>query len=142
MASRDLHNHVNFRPALAPVVVADNTVQNLIVCDTQGYESVELVIVTGVLADADATFATVLQDGNASNLSDAGSPAAVDLLGTNALASFTFANDTTCFKIGYVGGKRYLGGTITPANNTGNAPLAAVWVLSNPHSAPTPNPPS
>jgi hypothetical protein len=38
------------------------------------------------------------------------------------------------------GGKRYKRVTITPANNTGNVFVAAVWV-TKPPLTPTPNPP-
>jgi hypothetical protein len=97
--------------------------------------------VTGVLADADATFTALLEVGDQSNLSDASTPAAGELLGTAALASFNFANDGACFKIGYVGPKRYARVTITPANNTGSAPIVGVWLLGHAIYEPTANPP-
>lgn len=142
MASRDLFNNINVKVALAPVVVTDNTAQVTTILDTENYESATLVILTGNLADADATFATLFEDGNQSNLSDHAEVASNLQLGSEALASFTFANDNACFKIGYHGGKRYLRATITPTNNSGNAPLSAVWILGHPHHAPTANPPN
>jgi hypothetical protein len=41
----------------------------------------------------------------------------------------------------YVGIKRYVRATVTPAANTGNVFLGGVWVLGNPSRQPTANPP-
>jgi hypothetical protein len=144
MAKFDIHNHLNFKPGLYPLATAgaDNTALVSQIVDTLGYGSVEFVVLTGTLADADATFAFTIQDGDVSNLSDAATVSADQLLGTTAAASFTFADDNKCFKIGYVGNKRYVRATVTPANNTGAAPIAGVWVLGKPILGPTSNPPA
>ena len=137
---RDMHNNIATKRAISPVVVTDNTAAVSQIIDRIGYDSLEFVIATGTLADADATFTVLVEDGNASNLSD---NAAVDdkyLLGTEALASFIFSDDDKTFRIGYSGYKRYVRLTITPANNTGNAAIAAVAVLGQPKLAPTANP--
>jgi hypothetical protein len=137
MASRDLHNNIKRVLGLAPVVVTDNTAQNTAIIDTAGYESCEFIILTGTLADADATFAVTLTAGDDSGLSDgAAVTSATDLLGTLAAASFTFADDSTTKRIGYRGSKRYVKLTITPSNNTGNAPLAVLAELGHPRHAP------
>ena len=47
-----------------------------------------------------------------------------------------FADDNKAFKIGYIGPKRYVRVTITPANNTGNAFIAGGWLLGNPRKLP------
>lgn len=138
----DLMNHINIRPALSPVAATtDNTAYVSNILDLQGYDSAMLALVTGSLADVDATFAVTLSEGNASNLSDASAVAAIDMLGGLALASFTFAADNSCVKLGYIGNKRYIRATVTPANNTGNVFLAGVWVMGRPNVFPTPNPP-
>lgn len=124
----DMHNDTKFSRALSPVVVADNTAQVSQILDTANFSRHELAILTGTLADVDATFTVLLEEGDAANLSDAAAVADDDLLGTEAAASFTFANDDVVRKIGYKGRKRYIRATITPANNAGNAALAAVWV--------------
>ena len=143
MASMDLMNNIDVKRGLSPVAaVTDNTAFVSEIVDTAGAESATFVILTGSLADADATFAVLFEDGNVSNLSD---NAAVDdafLIGTEALAGFTFAADNKVFKIGYKGIKRYCRVTITPANNTGNAFIAGVWILSHLRSAPSANPPA
>ena len=139
---KDLHNNIHPKLVIAPQVGADDTPLVGAIIDRQGYDSLEYVIATGTLADADATFTVLLEEGDAANLSDAAAVADADLLGTEALASFTFADDSKVFKLGYKGHKRYTRLTITPANNLGNAPLSAVAVLGDPASAPTSNPPA
>ncbi len=138
---KDLHSKIHPLKVITPVVVTDNTAQVGTIIDRQGYDSLTYVIVTGTLADADATFAVLLEEGDQSNLSDAAPVADADLIGTEALAGFTFADDGETRKLGYKGNKRYTRLTITPSGNTGNAPIAAVALLGHPALAPTPNPP-
>ena len=138
---RDIANSLHVLPAIAPVVATDNTALVSAIIDLQGYGGAMFAIATGTLADADATFTVLLEEGDAANLSDAAAVADADLIGTEALASFTFAGDGVTRKLGYIGAKRYLRLTITPANNTGNAPLCAMAVLGRPALAPTANPP-
>lgn len=125
----DNHNTFDTVRAISPVSVADNTAQVSQIIDLQGYRSLEFVILAGSLSDADATFTTLVQHGDAANLSDAATPAASDLLGTAAEASFLFSDDDKVFKIGYKGSKRYVRLTITPANNASAALVAAVAVM-------------
>lgn len=140
MASKDLHNNLHFVPLIAPVAArTDNTAIVSAIIDTSGYESAEFVIVTGTNTDTNATFAVLVEDGNQSDLSDNGAVADTFLLGTEAEAGFTFADDVECRKIGYVGPKRYVRVTVTPSgNDSGNIFLAGVAVLGNPRSRPTP----
>lgn len=134
---RDLHNNIEIRNAINPVVATDNTALVSAIIDTAGFSGVEFAICTGTLADADATFTVLVEDGDAANLADAAAVADGKLLGTEAAASFTFAADASTRKIGYIGSKRYIRMTITPALNTGNAPIAAVAILGFPRLAPT-----
>jgi hypothetical protein len=124
------------RPLLEPkAAVTDNTAFVSSIIDCQGYDAVTLVIVTGTDADADATFTALLEEGDASNLSDAAAVADADMVtmtaGTapEAAASYTFADDFETRAVGYIGTKRYIRLTVTPAANTGNAFLAGVAVL-------------
>ena len=139
---RDLMNNVNIKRVLSPVSVADTTAQVGQIIDRQGYDSLTYLIATGSIADADATFTVLLEEGSESNLSDATAVADADLLGTEALAGFQFDDDNECRKLGYVGNKRYTRLTITPANNASAALLSAVAVLGHPSVAPTSNPPA
>lgn len=141
---RDLHNNIDVKRGLSPVAAGtDNTPYVSEIVDTAGYGSVEFILQIGANTDADATFTVLFEDGNASNLSDNAAVADDYLLGTEALASFTFADDNKCRKIGYIGTKRYCRVTVTPANNgAGNIYMAGVWLRGHPISAPTANPPA
>lgn len=139
---RDLMNSIHPVRAISPVAGAgDNTAFVSEIIDTQGYDSLTFVILTGALPDADATFVVLVEDGDAANLSDA---AAVDdkfLVGTELLAAFNFGDDNETRKIGYIGPKRYVRLTITPAANTGANLIGAVAIKGHPAQGPTPNPP-
>lgn len=136
--NRDLHNALKFSRGISPQVQTnvDTALVSQIV-DTAGYNSTEFVILTGGLTDTNATFTVLVEDGDVANLSD---NAAVDdayLLGTEALASFTFAADDSVKKIGYIGAKRYVRVTITPSgNNSGDANIAGVWVQGGANKQP------
>jgi hypothetical protein len=140
----DLHNSIAPKRGISPAAAGtDNTAYVSQIVDRLGFGSCEFLILTGANTDSDATFTVLVEDGAAANLSD---HAAVDdkyLLGTEALASFTYADDNKVFKIGYAGPKRYARVTITPAaNGAGDIYLAGVWLLGHPLSAPTANPPA
>lgn len=125
---KDMHSRIETLRVLSPVSVADNTAQVGQIIDHRGAVSIEYIIATGSLADADATFTVLLEEGDVANMSDAGTPVAADLIGTAALASFIFSDDDTTKKIGYIGSKRYSRLTITPAANASAALISAVCV--------------
>lgn len=140
---RDQANTLHPVPLIAPVAArTDNTPIVSAIVDRRGFEAMTLVLVTGTNTDANATFAVLVEDGNDPALADAAPVADIFLVGTEALAGFTFADDVECRKIGYVGGKRYVRATVTPSgNDSGNIFLAGVAILGEPALAPTPNPP-
>lgn len=139
---KDLMNLINPKPCIAPQVGTDDTAMVGAIIDRDGYESVTYVINTGTLADAGATFTALLEEGDDSGLSDAAAVADADLIGTEALASFDQTADGKCFKLGYIGAKRYTRLTVTPSGNAASAPVGAVCVLGHPHQTPTANPPA
>ncbi|ARQ01890.1 hypothetical protein [Pseudorhodoplanes sinuspersici] len=142
---KDLMNSIHCVPLIVPVAArTDNTAIVSAIIDRKGYESLALVIVTGTNTDANATFSVLVEDGNASNLSDNAAVPDSELNGTEALAGFTAADDDNkCRKIGYVGNKRYVRVTVTPSgNDSGNIFLAGVAILGNPDIWPTANPPA
>lgn len=140
---RDLVNNINLKAVLPPAAAAitDNTAQVCAVVDSRGFDSVTYAIITGTLADADATFTVLLEESDQSGSGFAAVPD-VDLITLESVAGFTFAADGACRKIGYGGGKRYTRLTITPSANTGAAPMAVIAILGSPFSAPTANPPN
>ena len=140
---RDQMNSLHVLSAIPPVAArTDNTAIVSSIIDTLGYGACTFAIVTGTNTDVNATFAVTMDEGDASDLSGSNAVAAADLVGTYALAGYTFADDAETRKIGYVGTKRYVRLTITPTgNDSGNIFVAAVAVLGMPSIAPTANPP-
>lgn len=132
----DIHNSIKVSRAIAPVSVADNTAQVSQILDTANFNMTELIIALGSIADADVTFTVLMEEGDAANLSDAATVATADLLGTIAQANFQFDSDNLTRKIGYIGSKRYIRATITPANNSSAALLAAVWLQAGARTLP------
>jgi hypothetical protein len=133
---RDLFSNIQISRAISPVSVADNTPQVSQIIDRQGFNSLVFALALGSLADADATFTVLVQHGSAANLSDAADVPDDMLNGTEANASFTFAADDSTRKIGYVGDRRYVRLTITPASNASAAVLAAVAILGGAEQRP------
>lgn len=139
---KDLMNLIDVKRSISPVSVADNTAQVGQIIDRQGFDSVTYLIALGSIADADATFAVTIDEGDVANLSDASAVAAADLIGTTTLAGFQFDSDNACRKLGYKGNKRYTRLTITPTNNASAALFSAVAVLGAAAIKPTANPPA
>jgi len=139
---RDLTNNIQVKRVLSPVSVADNTAQVGQIIDRSGYDELAYIINTGSLADADATFTVLLEEGDAANLSDAAAVADADMISQTSgtapetAASFRYDSDDQVRKLGYIGSKRYTRLTITPANNASAGLMSAVAVLSRPRIAP------
>lgn len=133
---RDLYNNVAVRRAISPVSVADTTAAVSQIIDMQGFQSLTFVIATGSIADADATFAVLVEDSDSSDLSNNVAVPDDQLLGTEAGAAFQFDDDNEVRKIGYRGFKRYVRLTITPTANASAALISAVAILGHPADAP------
>lgn len=127
----DLASTIGAQVAITPRVVTDNTAAVGEVIDTAGFHILAFVIATGTLADADATFAVLVEHGDEAGGGDMAAAPDGDLIGTEAEAGFTFAADAETRKIGYIGGKRNVRLTVTPSGNSGNAPIAAVAILGH-----------
>lgn len=121
---------------------SDNTVASATV-NLLGYNSCAFLIGTGVLADADATFAVTMKesDTGAFGGEETDVPAAY-ITGGLANAGFDFSKDNASFKVGYVGLKLYVKLLVTPTNNTGSAPIAIIPLRGQPGLRPTVNPPA
>lgn len=138
---RDLHNNIHPLRCISPVSEAGTTALVGQIIDKQGYKSLEYVIATGSIADADATFTVLLEESDDSGMSGATAVADADLLGTELLAGFQFDDDNETRKLGYIGKKRYTRLTITPVANASAALICAMAILGDPANAPTINPP-
>jgi hypothetical protein len=135
---RDLANNIAIRTVISPAANADLGTTPLVgtVIDSLGFESLVYAISIGTLSDADATYAVLLEE---SDTSGSGYTAVADshMVGTEAEAGFTFADDGETRKLGYIGNKRHTRLTITPTgSNSGNSPISAVAILGHPHEAP------
>lgn len=135
---RDHMNNIDLAGA-AVTANADNTATVGPIVDCKGAKSVTFAIGAGTLADADATFTALVEESAAANMSGSNAVADADLIGTEVLASFTFAADQLTRKIGYKGSLRYVRCTVTPANNTGAAPIAIIPIVEK-DFMPTANP--
>lgn len=138
---KDLMNLIDVKRVISPVSVADTTAQVGQIIDRKGFDGLTYLIALGSIADADATFTVLLEEGDAANLSDAAAVVDADLIGTELLAGFQFDDDNECRKLGYKGAKRYTRLTITPVANASAALFSAVAVLSGAQAKPTANPP-
>ncbi len=148
MAIRDLHNQIKASRALSPVAAAPTGTTAMVtqILDTAGFESHELLVITGSIADVDVTFTGLLEEGDDSALADNTTVAAGDMIGVengtitagSAVTGSTpgFADDNKVLKLGYKGGKRYIRYTFTPAANTGDICVAMIWLQSHPKTAP------
>jgi len=137
----DLHNELTVKRVISPVSVTDNTAAVGQIIDRAGYDGIEYVIALGSIADADATFAVLLEESDASDLSGSNAVADADLIGTETLAGFIFSDDNKCRKLGYKGTKRYTRLTITPTGNASAALICAVCLLGGAAAGPQVNPP-
>jgi hypothetical protein len=139
---RDMAHNIQVKRVLSPVSVADNTAAVGQIIDRLGFESLTYIIATGSIADADATFAVLLEESDASNMDGAAAVADADMISQTsgsapeAAAGFQFDDDNEVRKLGYIGNKRYTRLTITPSANASAALLSAVAVLGNPAKAP------
>lgn len=138
MARRDLHNNISVRRAIDPQSISTNVATLSAIIDTLGFDELEFIISVGTIASGTAVFTTTIADGDSPTLADGAAVDPTKLLGTTAGASFTFANPSTEYKLGYIGGHRYVQLTITTTLNAAAALLAAVAVLSGPSKVPAP----
>ena len=138
---RDLANNIHPIRAISPVSEAGTTPLVSQIIDTSGFDSLTFVMATGSIADADATFTVLIEDGDDSGLSDNAAVADADLVGTELLAGFAFDDDDESRKIGYIGPKRYVRLTITPVANASAALVSAMAILGHPRTMLTANPP-
>jgi hypothetical protein len=124
---RDLIHQVKSSRGVSPVSGnAGTTAETSQIIDLQGYAGCLWVIALGAIADADATFAVLIEHGNDSGLSDAAAAPDSTMIsmtaGTapEAAASFQFDSDNTVTLLDYIVDKfRYVRLTVTPTANTG-----------------------
>lgn len=139
---RDGCRTVMLRAGITPRIITNNTPVVSFTVDRLGWEWIVAVIVTGTLADANATFDTLLEESADSGMAGATAVADVNMvsqtegMAPELAASFSFSSDNQVRKIEVLPNAatlRYLRLTITPAGNTGNAFLGQAWMLGAPN---------
>lgn len=142
---RDNISSIQLKRAIAPVVgAADNVASVSQIIDRQGFDSLAFLIALGAIADVDATFTVLVEHGDNAALSDAAAVPDAELVSQSSnpatapevAAGFRFDSDNEVRKIGYLGSRRYVRLTLTPANNTGTWAHSAVAIMGNPEHAP------
>ncbi len=132
----DLYNSVLWKRGLSPVSDADNTALTTQILDTKGFAGAFLLLLTGSIADADATFAVTLAESDASNMSGSNAVDSSKVVGgTLTAAGFQFDDDNEIRKLLVMSTKRYIQATITPTGNASAALVAGAWGLVDPKYA-------
>src|SRR3954451_16914336 len=92
---QDLHNNIQVLSVFDPIDLGTgNTAKVGEIIDRQDAQALEFIIQTGSLADTDATFVVLVEDGDACDLvADGAAVADANLLGTEAGAAFIFSDD-------------------------------------------------
>ena len=113
-------------------IASDTTTVGEII-DSQGFESLTLLIQSGVLTDG--AYVAKVEDGDDSGLSDAADVDSDLLIGS--LPSFANTEDQTVKSVGYVGKKRYVRLSITSSGTTTSGFFSAVALKGHAASRPT-----
>lgn len=129
---RDLHNNLKASVALNTQAISTDTTTAGAIIDTANYDSLEFVVLFGTLTDG--TYTLLVEDGDASNLSDAAAVADAQLIGTEGTIAATADNTVT--KIGYNGIKRYVRLSIVSASTTSGGTMGAIALQGTPANAP------
>lgn len=132
--SNDILNTLAMRRLISPLRQTNSSSAVVSqILDRQGFDRVGIVIQTGDLTDANATFAATLEESNDSGMSGATAVGTADIVGGVTVAAalnFAFGDDNIFKQLGYIGTKRYLRLTITPTgNDAGNLDVSAFAVL-------------
>jgi hypothetical protein len=124
---RDLYSNIGVAQAIVPAV--KSAAADGITIDTKGYSSIAFLVTTGAIASS-GDFGVAIQESDAS----ASGFAAPDAAFVDSNAPATLAESTT-YRLGYRGNKRYVRLQLTKAGGTSIA-LAAAAVLGHPHDLP------
>jgi hypothetical protein len=130
---RDIHNNIKITPAINPAAaITGNTTTTGATIDTQGFESLELVVQSGTITDGTETF--TVYEGDQANMSDEGAVAAGDLIGSAPV--FAATDDNVTKKVGYRGNRRYVRIKGVGAGQTTGGFFAALAVQGHAKNAP------
>lgn len=136
---QELYSDISVKRLISPAAaVTDDTDVTSEEVDRAGCHTVTLILATGTLSDSNAVFSVKVEDSDTSGSGFAA--VSTSLLQASSTLdatpesgfqyAFDFADDNVQFKIHYLGNKRYLKVTVSPANNTGNLFVVGVAVCS------------
>ena len=125
---KDIHTEIKAATALPPAVYAATTTGDPI--DLHGFNAAELIVSTGAIAGA-GDYTVTLEDSPTTTGADFAAVSPVNLRG--ALPASLAASST--YKLGYIGGKRYVRAVITKNGGTSIAASAVVMTME-PHISP------
>jgi hypothetical protein len=108
---RDIANNIGVDQTLAPVDYTATTKGTA--ADLQGFNSAAVIVNTGAITSA-GLYVVSVQESDTTTDGDFANVAATDLVG--ALPASLAA--TSVYKVGYVGGKRYIRAVITKTSGT------------------------
>ncbi len=136
MSTRDLKNNIGALVAIEPQALSGTSDLTGEIIDTKGYSSVTFVLTTRTMAATTLDAQLLIQEGDASNLSDAAAVADGDLIGTEAATAISPTSDKVTVKIGYKGSKRYVRSNLTVTGNNGTDIVCGTAILGHAMSNP------
>lgn len=125
---------------LGNVTVSGTTPATSAYADLRGYDACTIVVVNNTVTDAGAAagYTITLQESTDTAGSNASTVATSDTVGgANTIAvTSDGADNAIAGAIGYVGGERYVGITVTGTSGS-DADISVYAILGKPHRAPT-----
>lgn len=125
---------------LGNVTVSGTTPAVSAYVDTREYDAATIVVVANTVTDAGtaAGFTVTLQESADTTGAAASTVATTDTVGgaNTVVVTSDAADDTVAGAIGYVGGERYVGITVTGTTGS-DADISVLAQLNKPHRAPT-----
>lgn len=126
---QDIISDLDFKVAIPPDARSGTTVVKSAAIDTKDYDNVAFVIALGQASTSGAKFAVTVKDGDTATQGDHANVEDKWLIGTEADAQLTGADDNQARKIGYNGTKRYVSIEINPQSNSSTYDLGVLLVV-------------
>ena len=128
--TKDIYSRCKAVACIPPTAQAtDNAAAVGTAVDTRGFESCGVLIQTGDLLDANATFGVAIQHSD-SETTGFTEVAADDVVG-GGMPDFKYDDDREVYWRGYIGDKRYVRVAVTPSGNTGAWSVSAIVMLGH-----------
>ena len=125
----DIHNNITPSVAIEPQALSGTTDVVGEIIDTKGYSACEFVLITDAIAVGSLDAQLLIEEGDASNLSDAAAVSDTFLIGTEALTAISATDDKVAKRLGLRITKRYARATLTVTTNAGTDVIGAVCLL-------------